>query len=172
MSHYCQVFLLAGFVMFSSFSPEKSVRLYIFMEESCKICQYYSPELIKLYEHYGDQVEFIGLFPNPGSNGVSMEKYRNDFRIPFKLEKDLGQLLTGKFGATITPEVFLVDIKKDKVLYSGRIDNSYVRVGKRRTVITSHDLQNALEELSKTGRVTQESKPSVGCFIMRPKANQ
>jgi thiol-disulfide isomerase/thioredoxin len=139
------------------------------MEESCKICQYYSPELIRLYEKFEQDVEFVGLFPNPGSDKKSIAKYKSDYRIPFTLEKDLGQLLTKKLGARITPEVFILDKKNDSIIYQGRIDNSYVRVGKRRTVVTSHDLHNALKHRNNPDQIDMDNSSPVGCFIMKEK---
>ena len=170
MSHFGQIVFLLVTLLFGPSAPEKTFRVYVFMEESCKICQYYSPELIRLHDKYGSEVEFVGLFPNPGSDETTIEKYKEDYRLPFQLEKDLGQLMANKLGATITPEVFLVELKSQRIIYQGRIDNSYVRVGKRRTVVTAKDLDVALENRSNPDALESGKSKAIGCFIMKQRS--
>jgi hypothetical protein len=66
--------------------------------------------------------------------------------------------------ATITPEVFVMNQKKE-IVYSGRIDNWAYELGKKRTVITEHDLANVLENLNKGIVVKPYQTKAVGCFI-------
>ena len=75
---------------------------------------------------------------------------------------------TSKYGATVTPEVVLVD-DKGTVRYQGRIDNSYARVGKRRTRTTSSELKDALKAVTSGKPVKTPAVPAIGCIIERPK---
>jgi hypothetical protein len=51
------------------------------------------------------------------------------------------------------------------LVYSGRIDNWAYELGKKRTVITSHDLENVLQNLSAGKEVKPFQTKAVGCFI-------
>ena len=75
------------------------------------------------------------------------------------------QVLMDKFGVKVTPEVIVLDQTSDKVVYQGRIANTYIKVGRRRTVTTSHDLENALVAVSENRLPDIPYTEAVGCFI-------
>jgi hypothetical protein len=68
-----------------------------------------------------------------------------------------------KLTATVTPEVFL--IRNDSVMYHGRIDDSFVRVGKRRAHVKNRELRNALEAILQGQQPEVSHVPAVGCII-------
>jgi hypothetical protein len=67
-------------------------------------------------------------------------------------------------GATIAPEA-AVFAREGALLYRGRIDDQYVGPGKRRTIVTSHDLRDALEAILAGQPIPQPRTQAVGCFI-------
>ncbi len=142
--------------------------VYIFMAQRCNICKYYTPALKQLHADFeGKGVHFEGVFPNAHSTPEEIAAFDQEFDIPFPLHPDTEDL-TSKYGATVTPEVVLVDIK-GVVRYQGRIDNSYVRVGKRRTRTTSSELKDALKAVTSGKPVNTPAAPAIGCIIERPK---
>ena len=69
-------------------------------------------------------------------------------------------------GATVTPEVAVWDHRTNRLIYRGRIDDSYVRVGKRKFHPKSHDLKNIIDLwLIKQTPDTLVQTQAVGCFI-------
>jgi len=73
--------------------------------------------------------------------------------------------LVQKFGATVTPEVVVFNSSSKTVHYQGRIDDNYYRIGKRKTIVQTNDLVDALNALqNKTDSATVKTTP-VGCFI-------
>lgn len=149
--------------------PTTQYVVYIFLSETCPICQSQTIELKNLSEHFTAKgVEFIGVFPNISiSTEASITKFKEKYNIPFTVKIDADQKLTKQFSATITPQVFVVRTADNKVLYSGKVDNGYERIGKRRTVVTDRHLQKALLSiLNKEIPEPAETKP-VGCFIVR-----
>jgi hypothetical protein len=68
-----------------------------------------------------------------------------------------------RLNATVTPEVFV--IHNDSVMYHGRIDDSFVRVGKRRAHVKNRELRNALDRILQGGMVEINHVPAVGCII-------
>lgn len=150
----------------SSASPDFTVT--VFMAPKCTICKYYTPALKELHAHFsGKGVAFQGVFPNAHSTLESIDAFKQEFSIPFSLVQDSADLAS-QFDATVTPEVVLTNAKGE-VLYQGRIDNSYVRVGKRRTYTSSSELKDALKAVTSGKEVKVKSAPPIGCIIEKRK---
>ncbi|MES2133828.1 MAG: redoxin domain-containing protein [Bacteroidota bacterium] len=141
-----------------------SVTVFVFLSETCPICKSYTLPLKTLYKTYKDKpLKFIGVFPNYYSTQQEIAEFKKTYAIPFELIKDDGTL-TKKFNATVTPQAFVLN-SKGEIVYSGRIDNSFYAIGKRRTTITSNDLDNAIKHLLAKDLVTTPSTEAVGCII-------
>lgn len=151
-----------------------SLAVYVFLSESCPICQNMSPELKRLAGMYeGKPVSFTGLFPNVElSDDSSIAAFRRKYRIPFDLRKDPGGAMTRQLGATITPEVFLVRVGTGEVLYQGRIDNSYEAVNRRRSVVTAHYLEKAIASSLQRKPADPVRTKAVGCLILTTESSQ
>jgi len=143
-----------------------NIKVYIFLLEDCVISQYYTLPLRELHEkHASEEIEFIGVFPNRFSKPETIEQFKKDYEIPFELKYDYYQELAKKMGATVTPEVVVYNKVKEEVIYKGRIDNTYFRVGKRRQVTTTSELADVLEALRNNTPPSTESTVAIGCFI-------
>src|SRR4051812_5527149 len=82
-----------------------SVIVYIFLSETCPICQSYTLPLKELYTQYNDKgFKFVGIFPNYYSNAQSLSDFREKYSIPFELILDKNGTLSKRLGAGITPE--------------------------------------------------------------------
>lgn len=161
------VMLLAGSFCFSKAAD--SITVYIFLSETCPICQNQTLTLRQLYDSYkGKGVSFVGVFSNAEfSDAETIKKFGKKYKLDFELKKDEGQALCNRFSATITPQVFVVRNSGNEVLYQGKVDNSFEGIGKKRQVITNHYLADALESiLSGLPVVVKQTEP-VGCYIIK-----
>jgi peroxiredoxin len=123
-----------------------SLTVYVFLHDECVISQFYTPELSRLYETYRSRkVGFVGYFPNPATTADRIEAFGRDFHLDFPLLEDYKKAITRQFGITVTPEVAVWDHRTGWQIYRGRIDDSYVRVGKRKTHPQAHDLEDTIE---------------------------
>ena len=149
--------------------PEKkstTTKIYIFLLEDCVISQYYTLQLRELHKKYAsEEIEFIGVFPNRFSEPKTIEQFKKDYDLPFELKYDYYLELAIKMGATVAPEVIVYDEEKEKIIYKGRIDNTYFRVGKRRQVTTTAELADVLEALQNNTPPSTESTVAIGCYI-------
>ena len=66
-------------------------------------------------------------------------------------------------NATVTPEVFV--LRNDSVVYHGRIDDSFLRVGKRRAHVKNRELRSVLDSILQGRSVQVHFVPAVGCII-------
>ncbi len=169
------VWILLLYVLSSTFANaqdhepqivEDSVVVYVFMLEDCLLTQNYTLALRQLYETYSPyHIDFIGLFPNSFSTYEKIDSFQQKYEIPFLLQTDHSQTKTQQLGATVTPEAVIYNYTKEAILYKGRIDNAYYRVGRRRGVTTSFDLKNALEAIILGKEIEVKETEAIGCFI-------
>ena len=64
--------------------------------------------------------------------------------------------------------MFVVSADK-KVVYSGRIDDTFYALGKRRNVITTTELSDALAEIISGKSIKTPKTQAVGCIITSSK---
>lgn len=151
-------------------SPAKntdSLTVYIFLLDECTISQYYTPQLKAFYEKYKNKkIGFIGYFPNFASKPVQIEDFGKTYHIPFPLKQDYYKEWTQKFGITVTPEVAVWDHRENRLIYRGRVDDSYVRVGKRKLHPQEENLKNVIESwLADSVPPDTIITQAIGCFI-------
>jgi peroxiredoxin len=144
-----------------------SLTVYIFLLDECIISQFYTPELTRLNDRYKSKgVGFIGYFPNTASSPEEIELFAKDYHIDFPLKADHEKFFTKKFDITVTPEVAVWDHRSDRLIYRGRIDDSYVRVGKRKLHPQNHDLEDMIKSwiaMELPDQLTETQ--AIGCFI-------
>ncbi len=143
-------------------------KIYIFVAETCPICQYYTKKIKEISNTYESEVVLI--FPNKMSTDESVKAYMKKYQIDFNYILDKDHKWVNKFDAMITPEVFVYNTKEKKVYYQGRIDDNYARVGKRKLKIQSDDLINALESIKTNKKIKTATTQSVGCYISKIKS--
>ena len=132
--------LFSLFFLFSGFSiPEKdNILVYIFLGEECVISQHYTLQLKALHTEFANEnLTFKGYFPNPNSTPESIKNFKEKYALPFELKLDKAQLQMMKFSVSVTPEVVVFKPATQEVLYQGRIDNTYFKVGRRRRITTT-----------------------------------
>ncbi|MEL6988150.1 MAG: hypothetical protein AAGK97_09995, partial [Bacteroidota bacterium] len=112
-----------------------------------------------------EQIEFIGLFPNFVSKPKNIAHFKKEYKIPFELKTDYYKSKSTQFGVTVTPEVVVYNETTDEVLYKGRIDNTYFKIGKQRSVTTEHELKDALTSIKEGKEILIKETEAVGCFI-------
>jgi hypothetical protein len=146
---------------------QDSLTVYVFLLDECVISQFYTPELTRLHEKYKSQrVGFVGYFPNFSSKPDKIDAFGKQYRLAFPLLPDYYKDWTRKFGITVTPEVAVWDHRAGRLLYKGRIDDSYVRVGKRKLHPQHRDLEEVIENwlLNQSAPMTVQTQ-AIGCFI-------
>ncbi len=148
--------------------PPPRATVYIFLAPTCPISQAVTLELRTLHERYARAgVAFVGVFPDSAVTAAERTQFARDYRIPFTLRADDQHVLTRRFGATITPEVVVVTPAGQKV-YQGRLNDEYLALGQRRTLVQHHELADALASVVAGRAVAVAQVPAVGCLIEHP----
>lgn len=138
----------------------------VFTCNTCPVAKANESRIIELQDKYAKQgYPVVAIQPNdpavkPGDSYDAMVSYAEEKGFNFVYLFDSGQKVYPKYGATRTPEVFLVD-NKMKVRYHGAIDDSARDV----EGVGVKYLEQAIESLQK-GKDPQPSKTkAVGCSI-------
>ncbi|CAN5472011.1 hypothetical protein BH10BAC1_BH10BAC1_00330 [soil metagenome] len=158
-----------GLSGFTQKATPQDTTVYVFLSEACPICQNYTLTLKQLDIKYKSKhIRIVGVFPNYYSTQKSVDEFKKKYAVPFDLILDKKGELTKHFKASITPEVF-VESPTKKLLYSGRIDDTFYALGKRRQVITSTELADAIEEIISGKPIKISKTQAVGCIITTSK---
>lgn len=135
-----------------------------FLGTECPLARLYGPRLRRLDEEFsGHGVRLIGINSNPQDSPADIKQYLDEHKLSFPIIKDGRQSLARQFGATRTPEVFVLDAA-DRVCYQGRIDDQY-EPGIARPEPSRHDLRRAIEALVADRAVPTPKTAAVGCLI-------
>jgi peroxiredoxin len=139
-----------------------------FLGTECPLAKLYASRLVDLQAEFGPQdVAFVGIDSNQQDSLLEIGHYARIHKIDFPLLKDSAGKVADQFGATRTPEAFVLD-RDGNVLYHGRIDDQF-GVGYQRQNEVVRDLANALDEILAGKPVTNPVTEPVGCLIGRAK---
>lgn len=142
-----------------------SIDVYVAIAPDCPICQAMATSLRELGEWYGRRgVGFHVVIPASVSDTDAVVRFMRQYRLPFDVRFDTENLLIQRFGLGVTPECVVVD-RRRTVVYRGRINNLFPSLGRRRRVITEHDLRNVLQAMLDGKPTPPSTTEAVGCVI-------
>ncbi|WP_372899567.1 redoxin domain-containing protein, partial [Stieleria sp.] len=145
---------------------DSAVHVVCFLGTECPLARLYGPRLQRMADRHADRgVAFFGVNSNVQDSPAEIDAYAKQYAIEFPMVKDADQSIADAFGATRTPEVFVVDAG-GKIVYQGRIDDQY-EPGVSRARPTQNDLHDALESLLSGHPIPTPKTTSVGCLITR-----
>jgi peroxiredoxin/mono/diheme cytochrome c family protein len=147
---------------------EKKALVVVFVGTECPLANQFLPTLAELHKEYaGKGVQFLAINANPQDAFVAVAAHAIERNIPFPVLKDFDGKAAAAFGATRTPEAFVLDSERI-IRYHGRIDDQY-GIGVRRDEPKRRDLKLALDELLADKPVSVPTTEVEGCVIGKPR---
>ena len=139
---------------------------FVFLGTECPMAQSYAGDLAALAADFaGSGAHVVGVMSNGQDDAAEVAQFKRLQGASFPILHDPDAALADRFGATRTPEVFVLG--PDRVVrYHGRIDAELDR-GARRGGEIRRDLRAALEELTSGKAVSVAETPFTGCRIGR-----
>jgi peroxiredoxin len=144
------------------FSLEQAVHehdavVVMFLSTVCPYSNLHSERIRDLARELAPKgVLFVGINSNRTESAEEMVSYAHAHGHTFPLIKDLGNSIADRFGARLTPEVFVLD-RASRLRYHGRIESKY----------RSPDLRNALDAILAGKPVRLAEAKAFGCAITR-----
>lgn len=124
----------------------------------CPVAVAYEERQKELVSKYGEDFVFVFLNANMGGETAEAWKdYAKEAGYPGIIAVDEASKVAKEIGATVTPEVYVLD-KKGKIVFHGPIDDS-----QDTKYIEAHLLANALEAI-KNGKEIPEDQREVQAF--------
>jgi peroxiredoxin len=156
------LFFLATISFTTLSTPPKVL---VFFSITCPMCAKYTLVLKNLKKELEkEQIKIELVFPQSDLSTKQAKSFLNKYKLDFDFVLDGKKEITKKYGATITPECFLVD-SNNNVIYSGRIDNWYQNIVTRRAIVTQNYLKNAISNYCQGKAVEIKKTQPIGCYI-------
>jgi peroxiredoxin len=139
---------------------------------SCNTCPYvvaYEDRMIELHNKYAPKgYPVIAINPNdekqsPGDSFDKMKVRAKSKNFPFAYAYDETQEITKTYGATNTPQVYLIEKEGNDfiVKYIGAIDNNY----RDASAVTQKYVEDAVDAVLTGKPVREERTKAIGCTI-------
>jgi len=139
-----------------------NVTLVMFISVQCPVSNAYDERMNALYQDYASKgVKFIVLNANRTEPAAAVQEHAHEHGFQFTVYKDENNVVADKFGATVTPETYVID-PAGVIRYHGSIDDSQniARVSTRR-------LRLALDAVLAGKEPPQNETKAFGCSIKR-----
>lgn len=137
----------------------------IFMASDCPVSNHYVPEIRRICDSYEPAgVRCTLVYSAPQLRDSELRQHLADFNLDLPAVLDADRTLTARAEATVTPQA-AVFTPEGALAYSGRIDNLFAALGRRRQSATQHDLRDALDDLVAGRPVRAPRTQAVGCYI-------
>ncbi len=141
-----------------------------FLGTECPLAQAYAPRLSELSHSYDPaQVSVVAVMSNCQDSLEEMGQFIDRQPLGYPVLKDPGNVLADRCGTVRTPEIFVLDAKR-QVRYVGRIDNQLGIEGGttyRRGFGVRNYLADAIDDLLAGRAVRQPATQAVGCLLGR-----
>lgn len=155
--------LISGNLHLYGQAPYKVI---FFLLEDCKICISYTQEIKTIQALFSrDSFQFEAVFPHPASTQEGIDLFLNEYELNIQNRLDQDQKIATNFNIHMVPEVLVLDNKTQRAIYQGRIDNSFVALGRKRPKPTQRDLYTCLMRLSEGQTLPYKRTKGFGCFL-------
>jgi thiol-disulfide isomerase/thioredoxin len=146
--------------------PKGHEAVLFFVTNDCPVSNAFAPEIARICAEYGPKGADCELvYVDPTLTDAAAMAHAKDYgHGPYPKLVDRKHELVKETGVTITPEVAVVNAA-GKVVYRGRIDNSFAALGQPRRTATEHDLRDALDATLAGKPAPRAETKALGCYI-------
>jgi len=145
----------------SDYKDSKAIVL-IFVATECPVSNAYNSRMAEIYNQYKNKgVSVIGINSNKAESVSDIKEHAAKNNLEFTILKDEGNKIADKLGASVTPEVYVLN-NKFEIIYHGRIDDS-----RDNSSVSEKDLAKALDEFLSGKQISKANTKAFGCTIKR-----
>jgi hypothetical protein len=143
----------------------KMATVLVFVSPQCPLSENYTKTVNDIKNEFAkNNVDFYFIIPGRLYSADEIMMFVHTYGIKDMVLLDPEYNLTKALNATVTPESFVIDNKKE-IIYSGAIDNWAVDLGSKRQIVSEFYLKDAINT-ALTGAVLKIKRTTpVGCFI-------
>lgn len=148
--------------------PKAKGFIIIFTCNHCPYAKSYEDRIIKLQQKHSVEYPVIAINSNdaaayPDDSFEAMKKRAAQKKYPFVYLHDESQEVAHIFGATKTPDVYLVHKEQGKnvIKYVGAIDDNY----QNESAVKKSYVEDAISALEKGQEISVKETKAIGCSI-------
>ncbi len=139
-----------------------NVTLVMFISVQCPVSNAYDDRMNLLYQDYAPKgVRFVVINANRTEPAAAVQEHAKAHNFPFTVYKDENNVVADKFGASVTPETYVIDAI-GTLRYHGSIDDS-----QNPSRITTQRLRLALDAVLAGKEPPQTETKAFGCTIKK-----
>lgn len=139
-----------------------NVTVVTFISVQCPVSNSYNERMNALYQDYAPKgVKFVAINANRTETASAVADHAREHSFQFTVYKDPDNVIADRFGATVTPETYVID-STGTVRYHGSIDDSQ---NSRR--VTTQRLRLALDAVLAGNSPPQTETKAFGCTIKK-----
>ena len=145
----------------SDYKEAKAIVI-MFIATECPVSNDYNSRMEKIYNDYKEKgITFLGINSNKAESVERIKEHAEEKGLSFTILKDEKNIIADKFGASFTPEVYVLN-SDFNIIYHGRIDNA-----RDESEVVTKDLENSLNEILAGKEVSKKETKAFGCSIKR-----
>jgi peroxiredoxin len=147
------------------FTSDGKITAIVFLGTECPISRRAVPTLNELHANLDQRdVQIVGVISDPSVTRKAAATFRDEYKAAFTILFDGSGTIARQLKPTHVPEAFVLD-RAGRVAYRGRIDDSFVAPASPKTIVSHHELADALDDLL-TGRAVRVTETkAVGCIF-------
>jgi hypothetical protein len=139
-----------------------------FMSTQCPISNSYVPTLNQIFTRHRDQsVEFYGVISDPSVTRAEALAHSREYAVEFPVLFDGSGELRLALRPTHTPQVVVLG-RSGKQVYSGAIDDRFVKLGQRKPIANKRYLSDAVTATLFGRPVAVPKTKPIGCLLEDP----
>ena len=152
--------------------PATRVVVLFFVASDCPVSNRTFPEMQRLREKFAFAgASFWYVYPNQGEKAIDVAAHQASFDAHGAAMLSPGPELVRLVHAVATPEVSVLEPNGTggwHPVYTGRVDNRYVRLGLERTQVTERYAEQAIQAALAGHHPSAPVGGPVGCAILNP----
>ena len=163
--------ILALFILLAAAAGGSEIRIdpgtsratvIVFISAQCPVSNAYNDRMSALFRDYSARdVRFVFVNANQNESAGEVASHSKSAGFPFPVLKDDGNTLADRFGAQLTPEVFVLN-PAGTVVYRGAIDDN-----KNEARVKTHATRDAIDAVLAGRPVNRAELKAFGCTIKR-----
>lgn len=135
----------------------------VFVSTECPISNRYVPQLNQLAkEADGAGVQFFGVISEESGTMKDAAEWGKKYGVEFPVLFDASGEWARRLSPLRTPEAFVLS-SDGQVKYRGRIDDGWMTIARKREVVTTHELEDAIRAVAAGSEPKVSRTDAVGC---------
>lgn len=143
---------------------EDKLTIFCFLAPECPLSQNYVKPINELQNQFEGKITLYNVFSGTVYAREEIEGFITEYDLTPTNIVDTAYFFAQHFGATITPEVYVID-HNENVIYSGKIDNWIASLGVKRQVVTEFYLRDAITQYLAHENIAISKTEAVGCVL-------